>query len=183
MTAHSEAQPASAAANPTALPDALVRGVERSGIDACVYLPDSCLTGTIRKLQIDRRLAMVPCAREDEGIAIAMGLYLGGRSPMCLMEASGLGYSGLILARALAQRIPLLVIASHSLGPGEPFDYHGATCLVAEGIFKGLGIPYSIAPYIEALPDLIYRIGQTMRGQLTTFGLLLPPHLARGHKQ
>ena len=179
MTAQSEARSAPAASNLTALPDALARGAERSGIDACVYLPDSCLTDAIRKFQNTGRIMMVPCAREDEGIAIAMGLCLGGRTPMCLMEASGLGYSGLILARALTQRTPLLVIASHTLGPGEPFDYHGATCLVAEGIFKGLGIPYSIARDIESLPELLYRISQTVRGQLTIFGLLLPPHLAR----
>lgn len=183
MTAHSEARSASTSSKLTALSDALVLGAERSGINACVYLPDSCLTDTLRKFQTIGRVMMVPCAREDEGIAIAIGLYLGGRTPMCLMEASGLGYSGLILARALAQRTPLLVIASHSLGPGEPFDYHGATCLVAEGIFKGLGIPYSIARDIDSLPDLLHRIDQTVRGQLTTFGLLLPPHLGRGDKQ
>lgn len=183
MTARSELQPASAPSKLTVLSDALVLGAERSGIDACVYLPDSCLTDTIRKFQTVGRVIMVPCAREDEGIAIAMGLYLGGRTPVCLMEASGLGYSGLILARALAQRTPLLVIASHTRGPGEPSDYHGATCLVGEGIFKGLGIPYSIARDIGALPDLLCRIGQTIRGQLSTFGLLLPPHLAREDKQ
>lgn len=180
MSVRSEEQ--SAPTKPTVLSDALVMGAQRIGIDACVYLPDSCLTDTIRKLPTVAGVMMIPCAREDEGIAIAMGLYLGGRMPACLMEASGLGYSGLILARALAQRTPLLVIASHTRGPGEPFDYHGATCLVSEGIFKGLGIPYSIAQDIGTLPDLLYRIGQTIRGQLTTFGLLIPPHLARGDK-
>lgn len=183
MIVRSGVQSASAPSKLNVLSDALVLGAERCGIDACVYLPDSCLTDTIRKFQTAGRVMMVPCAREDEGIAIAMGLYLGGRTPACLMEASGIGYSGLILARALAQRTPLLVIASHTRGPGEPFDYHGATCLVGEGIFKGIGISYSIAHDIGTLPDLLYRIGQTIRGQLSTFGLLLPPHLARGDKQ
>jgi sulfopyruvate decarboxylase TPP-binding subunit len=160
--------------------DALARGAERAGIDACVYLPDSCLLGLIRKFRSAGKLMMVPCAREDEGFAIAMGLQLGGRMPICVMEASGIGYSALILARAQVQRTPVLVIASHNSGPGEPYDYHAATFLVAEGVFRGLGIPYAVASDVDGLDGLLYRIVQTVRGQLTSFGLLIPAHLAIG---
>ena len=160
--------------------DALVSGAERAGIDTCVYVPDSCFTGVIRKFEASNQILMVPCAREDEGIAIATGLYLGGRSPVCLMEGSGLGYSALILARAIVQRTPVLVVASHTLGPGEPYDYHGATRLAAEGVFKGLGIPYAVASDAGSLPDLVHRSVQTVHAQLTCFGLLIPPYLVRG---
>lgn len=177
MTATAAATSASATVG---VADALVGGAERAGIDACIYVPDSCFTGVIRKFQASNRILMVPCAREDEGIAIASGLYLGGRNPICLMEGSGLGYSGLILARAIIQRTPVLVVASHTLGPGEPYDYHGATCLVAEGVFKGLGIPYATASDVGSLADLVGRSMQTVRGQLTCFGVLIPPYLARG---
>ncbi len=160
--------------------DALVSGAERAGVDTCVYVPDSCFTGVIRKFEASNQMLMVPCAREDEGIAIATGLYLGGRNAICLMEGSGVGYSALILARAIVQRTPVLVVASHTLGPGEPFDYHGATCLAAEGVFKGLGIPYAVAGDAASLADLVHRSIQTVRGQLTCFGLLIPPYLVRG---
>lgn len=152
-----------------------VRGALRSGIDTCVYLPDSCLTPIVRRFQRDSNIATISCAREDEGIAIAVGLELGGRSPLCLMEASGLGLSGLILARAQAQRSPLFVVASHTRGAGEPYDYHGATILLSEGIFSGLSIPYEIAREDQSLETLVYRIAQTVRGQRTCFGLLIPP--------
>src|SRR5258707_271533 len=113
----------------------LLRGARRAGVDACVYLPDSCLTQTIRVFQACADIKMIPCAREDEGIAIAVGLSLGGKTAICMMEASGIGYGGLILARACAQRTPVIIVASHSGGGGEPHDYHGATVLVAEGMF------------------------------------------------
>jgi sulfopyruvate decarboxylase subunit alpha len=124
----------------------------------------------------------VPCAREDEGIAIAVGLNLAGRTTICLMEASGLGYSGLILARAQVQKTPVVIVASHSRGGGEPFDYHGATILVSEGIFEGLGIPYEVAMDTASIETGIERIFQTARGQLTSFGFLIPPHILAGAK-
>jgi sulfopyruvate decarboxylase TPP-binding subunit len=125
---------------------------------------------------------MIPCAREDEGIAIAVGLNLGGRTAICMMEASGIGYSGLILARAHVQRTPVIILASHSNSGGEPHDYHGATILVSGGIFSGLGIPYEVATDPKSLDLTMSRIVQTARGQLTSFGLLLPPFVLTGDR-
>jgi sulfopyruvate decarboxylase subunit alpha len=162
------------------LPTSLLRGAVRAGVDACVYLPDSCLTPVIRAFQRHEKIAMIPCAREDEGVAIAVGLELGGRTAICLMEASGIGYSALILARAQVQRTPVIIVASHTAGGGEPYDYHGATVLLAEGVFTGLGIPYEVATEGQSLEALMYRVVQTARGQRTSFGLLIPPFIASG---
>lgn len=160
--------------------EGLLAGALRAGVDSCVYLPDSCLTPVIRAFQASNRITMVACTREDEGVAIAVGLHLGGRRAVCMMEASGLGYAGLILARAEAQRTPVVVIASHTRGPGEPYDYHGATIRLSDGIFKGLDIPYEIARDAASLGDVIHRVVQTAEGQLSGFGLLIPPHVLAG---
>ena len=160
------------------MPASLLRGAMRANVDSCIYLPDSCLTSTIRAFQASNKITMIPCAREDEGIAIAVGLYLGGRTAVCMMEASGLGYSGLILARAQVQRTPVIVVASHSSRAGEPHDYHSATVLLSDGIFKGLGIPYETATDSDSLESLMYRVVQTARGQRTSYGLLIPPFVA-----
>jgi sulfopyruvate decarboxylase subunit alpha len=156
----------------------LLRGAMRANVDACVYLPDSCLTPVIRAFQGSGTITMIPCAREDEGVAIAVGLDLGGRTAVCLMEASGIGYSALILARAQAQRTPVIIVASHTAGAGEPYDYHGATAMLSEGVFSGLGIPYQIATDARSLESLMHRVVQTARGQRTSFGLLIPPFIA-----
>jgi sulfopyruvate decarboxylase subunit alpha len=158
----------------------LLRGAVRAGIDTCVYLPDSCLTPVIRAFQSSGRITMIPCAREDEGVALAVGLELGGRTAVCMMEASGIGYSALILARAQLQRTPVIIVASHTAGAGEPHDYHGATAVLSEGVFTGLGIPYEIATESSRLEPLIYRVVQTARGRRTSFGLLIPPFIAAG---
>ena len=161
----------------TDIAESMLRGAIRAGVDACVYLPDSCLMPIVRTFQRSQRVTMISCAREDEGVAIAVGLGLAGRIAICLMEASGIGYSALILARAQVQRTPVVIVASHTGGAGEPHDYHGATALLAEGVFRGLGIPYEIATEPRSLETLLYRVVQTARGQLTSFGLLIPPFL------
>lgn len=162
------------------VPASLLRGAIRAGVDACVYLPDSSFVPVIRAFRSNGKITIIPCAREDEGVAIAVGLDLGGRTAICLMEGSGIGYSGLILARAQAQRTPVVIVASHSAGVGEPFDYHGATVRVVEGVFTGLGIPYEIATEAQSLETLMYRVVQTARGQRTCFGLLIPPFITSG---
>ena len=50
------------------VPASLLRGATRAGVDACVYLPDSCLTPVIRAFQGNAGITMIPCAREDEGV-------------------------------------------------------------------------------------------------------------------
>ena len=160
-----------------AAPAALLRGALRAGVDACVYLPDSVLSPAIDALRDSGAVMMVPCAREDEGIAIAVGLDLGGRNPVCMMEASGLGYSALILARAQVQRTPVVVVASHTAGGGEAYDYHGATRLLSEGVFNGLGIPYEIAVRGTDLEAALFGIVQTARAQRLCCGLLVPPQV------
>ena len=158
----------------------LLRGAMRANVDACVYLPDSCLTPVIRAFQSSGKITMIPCAREDEGVAIAVGLNLGGRTAVCMMEASGIGYSALILARAQVQRTPVIIVASHTAGAGEPYDYHGATVILSEGVFTGLGIPYQVAMDTGSLESLMHRVVQTAHGQRTSFGLLIPPFIALG---
>jgi len=165
------------AAGTDEMPASFLRGAMRANVDACVYLPDSCLTPVIRALERSGQITMIPCAREDEGVAIAVGLELGGRTALCMMEGSGIGFSGLILARAQVQRTPVIIVASHTAGGGEPYDYHGATALLSEGVFKGLGIPYEVATDARSLEPLVYRVVQTARGQRTSFGLLIPPFI------
>ena len=110
----------------------ITRALLRAGIDFLVHLPDSVLW-QVPELMAEQGVASYVCAREDEGVAICTGAYLAGRRPAILMEGSGIGLSGLILARAQLQRTPMLLIASHALALGEPFDYHGATRLAGIG--------------------------------------------------
>jgi sulfopyruvate decarboxylase TPP-binding subunit len=152
----------------------LYRGLKAGGIDFAVYLPDSTLPPVERLLRDDPDVLTVQCAREDEGIAIAAGAYLGGKLPVALMEASGLGYAALILARIQVQRTPVLLVASRNRALDEPYDYHAASRLVGEAVLGGLGIPFLVPDDPRRLATLVEKAAITVRGQRTCVGLLLP---------
>jgi sulfopyruvate decarboxylase TPP-binding subunit len=155
------------------------RGLRAGGVDFAVYLPDSILDPIEALLEADPKVQTVVCAREDEGIAIAMGAALGGKTPVALMEGSGLGLSGLILARGLVQRTPLLLLVGHVGGLGGQFDYHAATRMVGQATLTGLGIPHFSVLDPLMIETLVREALVTVRGQRIPVGLFVPRHIAR----
>jgi sulfopyruvate decarboxylase subunit alpha len=152
----------------------IAAAIVRSGIRFAVHLPDSTLWEVPRLLAQESDMTVITCAREDEGIAIAAGIFLGGGMAVTLMEGSGIGYSALILARLQLQRSPVLLVASHNLALGEAHDYHGATRLAANAVMTGLGIPHVIAMEGRVLGTLVEQAAVTARGQRTPVGVLVP---------
>jgi sulfopyruvate decarboxylase subunit alpha len=150
------------------------------GVDFAVSLPDSVLHPVDRLLESDPDVQTFVCSREDEGVAMAVGAYLGGKVPVALMEGSGVGYCGLVLARAQIQRTPLLLLVSHNGALGEAFDFHGASRAAAEGVLRGLGIPHVLLSDRAQAPLLVEQALVTVLGQKTVVGLLVPPYLFAG---
>jgi sulfopyruvate decarboxylase TPP-binding subunit len=95
------------------------------------------------------------------------------------MEGSGIGLSGLILARGIVQRTPTLIVAGHSSTLGERFDYHGATRLVAEPVLRALGIPYHVLQNPEEIRTVVTQAQRTVEGQRLPVAILVPPFVIR----
>ena len=159
---------------------AVVRGMHEAlraaDISFATYLPDTLHYPLARLLEEDRHFTCLACSREDEGVAAAMGAFLGGKWPVLLTEGSGLGLSALILARGIVQRTPLLILASHNDALGERHDYHGATRRVTEPLLKALSIPYVIAMDGATIPLLIREAQQSVRGDRRPVAVLFPRH-------
>jgi sulfopyruvate decarboxylase TPP-binding subunit len=153
---------------------ALHAGLVAGGATFAVYLPDSVLFGVEQLLEADPTITTVVCSREDEGVAIAVGAALAGELPVVLMEGTGVGLSGLILARAMLQRTGLLLVFSHVRSRGDAFDYHASARLAGEGICSGLAIPYEVARNEGELADLAEQLLVTARGQKAVVALAVP---------
>ena len=147
-----------------------------AGISFATYLPDSLNYPLVRALEADPSFQCVGCTREDEGVAIAMGAFLGGRWPVLLTEGSGLGLSGLILARGIVQRTPLLILASHNRALGEQHDYHAATRRVTEPLLDALHIPYVVVSDGADAALLIREAQLSIRGERRPVAVLFPRH-------
>lgn len=154
---------------------ALYDGIRAGGADFAVYLPDSVLYRVMRLLASEPAIDSMVCSREDEGVAIAVGASLAGRLPVALMEGSGLGYCGLILARAAIHRTSLLLVASHSPTLGERFDFHASSRIAGAAVLEGLHVPYVTVTEQASLGALARRALETARSQRIVVGLLVPP--------
>lgn len=147
-----------------------------AGISFAAYLPDTILHPVISAVEATPEITAVGVTREDEGVGVCVGAFLGGKWPVLLCEGSGLGLSGLILARAVVQRTPMLILASHNTVLGERHDYTSATRRTTEPFLDGLNIPYVVAMRGEDLPLLIREAQLTVQGDRRPIAVLLPRH-------
>lgn len=100
--------------------EAIFNGLKDAGIDFIVSVPCVNLSKLLNMIDEDGEITHVPVTREEEGIGICAGAYLGGMKPAILMQNSGLGNSinGLKSLTELYE-FPLLMIMSHRGTEGE----------------------------------------------------------------
>lgn len=88
--------------------------IKSCGITHAVWLPDSEARFLYETMIADRDLTVVPVCREGESFAIAMGLIIGGKTPVVLIQNTGFFESGdSIRALALDCELPLLVLIGY----------------------------------------------------------------------
>jgi sulfopyruvate decarboxylase TPP-binding subunit len=152
--------------------------LKAAGINMTVYLPDSSNYLIQRFANDDPQMLSVSVTREDEGMAIAMGAFMGGKTPCLIMEASGLGLCYLALAwLGIQMRMATLILTSHTDGLGEYTDYHVCTRYVVEPLLRGMNIPHYTMMSIAEAPRLIKQATMTVRGQVFPVVIQLPRHV------
>jgi sulfopyruvate decarboxylase subunit alpha len=100
---------------------AVYRGVKRAGIDFAASVPCVNLQQLLHLVSDDPDIIHVPVTREEEGVGLCAGAWIGDRRPALLMQNSGLGNSINALASLdFLYEIPLIMIISHRGCEGEP---------------------------------------------------------------
>jgi sulfopyruvate decarboxylase subunit alpha len=100
--------------------EAVYIGMKSAGLDFVASVPCVNLQELLSLVDADPKITHVPVTREEEGVGICAGAYLGGKRPALLMQNSGLGNSINALASLNGlYKIPLLMIISHRGGEGE----------------------------------------------------------------
>jgi sulfopyruvate decarboxylase subunit alpha len=97
------------------------RGIKDAGIDFAASVPCVNLHQLLRLVGDDLQIIHIPVTREEEGVGLCAGAWIGGRRPVLLMQNSGLGNSINALASLdFLYEIPLIMIISHRGCEGEP---------------------------------------------------------------
>ena len=100
--------------------EAIYNGLKDAGINFIVSVPCVNLSRLLEMIDEDDEIIHVPVTREEEGIGLCTGAFLGGKKPAILMQNSGLGNS-INALKSLTElyEFPLLMIMSHRGTKGE----------------------------------------------------------------
>lgn len=120
-------------------PKLIVGAMKGAGVDFVTSLPDANLAKLLTAVDEEREIIHVPLCREEEGIGICTGAYIGGRIPAIIMQNGGfLNSCNALTTTALNFNIPLLLLIYYA---GDLGDEGFATLgLVTEPVLRGLGI-------------------------------------------
>lgn len=100
--------------------EAIFNGLKDAGIDFVVSVPCVNLSKLLNMIDEDDEIIHIPVTREEEGIGICAGAYLGGKRTAILMQNSGLGNSINALKSLMElYEFPLIMIMSHRGTEGE----------------------------------------------------------------
>jgi sulfopyruvate decarboxylase TPP-binding subunit len=134
----------------------VVAALKDCGVTHVVWIPDSEIGTWEPALLAEPSLRLIRVCREGEAIALAAGLFLGGKRPVVLIQCTGLFEAGDALRNAVHDlKLPLFFVIglrsyyAHKQGSG--FD----TCpLFAEPILQAWRLPYVLLDRSHSAADL-----------------------------
>ncbi|MBI4195240.1 MAG: phosphonopyruvate decarboxylase [Betaproteobacteria bacterium] len=91
-------------------PEQIHEVLQESGVRQVAYVPDSGHARLIELIRADRHMRAIPLTTEEEGVALAVGAWLGGERSVLLMQSSGAGNCINMLGMIQECRVPLLTL-------------------------------------------------------------------------
>ena len=158
----------------------LYETIKRSGIDLILSLPCVMLKNLLQLIEDKNEIQHIPITREEEGVGIAAGAYLGGKTPAILMQNSGLGNS-INAIKSLLQlfKIPIVFIMSHRGAEGEKILAQIPMGQLTPDLLDLLKIEKFIIDSKEKINDIIKAV-QASKSLGNSAGILLKKTLWRG---
>ena len=95
-------------------PESLVAEFKKNGVTHIVTIPDSETNYLYELMREQDWLDVVPSSREGETFAIALGLTVGGKVPVCVIQNTGMMESGdSIRGMAIDAGFPLVMLIGY----------------------------------------------------------------------
>ncbi|MFQ5851240.1 MAG: thiamine pyrophosphate-binding protein [Candidatus Binatia bacterium] len=135
----------------------IVISLKRAGVDFATTLTEANLHDLIMTLEEDKGIHHVPVTREEEGIGICAGAYLGGKRPaMVMMNAGFLLSLNALATTCIHPGIPILMLIGYSGGMGEENPSHATVGMLTEPVLQALHIIYEkVSRLDEILPAIV----------------------------
>lgn len=153
---------------------AVLRGMKKAGVDFVVSVPCVNLKDILLMVENDSDIIHVPVTREEEGVGVCAGAYMGGKRTAILMQNSGLGNS--INALASLNKlygIPLIMIMSHRGVEGEPVCAQVPMGELTPHLLETMNIPYFVPSSKQDAEDTIVKAINIAQEKLSPVAVLL----------
>jgi sulfopyruvate decarboxylase alpha subunit len=123
----------------------ILASLKRAGITLVASLPDQWLGELIKCCDEDREITHVNLAREDDGVGVCAGAFLGGRKAALICQSAGVLLSVNALAgMAFHHQIPFLILAAHRGCFDDGYYYQLYKGRTTVPVLDALGLPYYI---------------------------------------
>ena len=144
-------------------PTAIIDELKKNDVSHVVWLPDSETNFMYHMLQAEPTMDLVPVCREGETMAIAAGLWVGGKKPVALIQNTGIMESGdSIRGLGLDVSQPLVMLIGY-----RGWDRHGVTpdsaARFIEHILHAWGIDYYLVEADDDAPRISLAFEQADR--------------------
>jgi len=159
---------------------ALYEALRKNEVNFVVTFPCNWTSCLLDLVADDQSIIHIPVTREEEGIGVAAGAFLGGKKPAIIMQSSGIGNSLNALASLnLTYKIPLLILISHRGDEREKIIAQRGMGQALKKLFEGVGIRYfdltNVAETDKVIAEAIgssYTEGKPVAAILSPFLLL-----------
>ena len=146
-------------------PAAIINELKKNDVTHVVWLPDSETNFMYELLTGDPSLDLVPVCREGETMAIAAGLWVGGKKPVVLIQNTGIFESGdSIRGLGLDVHQPLVMLVGY-----RGWSRHGLTndsaARFIEHILHAWGINYYLVETDEDADRISLALAEAERNQ------------------
>ncbi len=148
---------------------------EAEGYDFFAGVPCSLVGDVIAALETHPRLPYVPAVREDVAVGVAAGAWLAGRSPLVIMQNSGLGTSlNAVVSLSLMYRLPALLLVTWRGYAGKDAPEHLVMGEISPRLLDLIGVPHRVLAAGTVAADIAWARAESTRLSQPV-ALLLPP--------
>lgn len=128
---------------------------KKNSIKTVITIPCKLLAPLIERFKSEPSIRLISPAREEEGLGISAGCYLGGTRSILLIQNSGLG-NMVNAIKSLNQyyNIPFFAIVSHRGGKDEKIDAQRPMGELTPDLLQLLGIKYEILKSPKQVDDI-----------------------------
>lgn len=132
----------------------VVDELRANGVTHVIWLVDTESRFMYDALTADPDLTVVPICREGEAMGVALGLQIGGKKPIVVIQNTGFFESGdSIRGLVLDLEMPLVMMVGYrGFHRGQPITDSAAT--FTEPILKAWGLPYQLVETDQDVPRI-----------------------------